>query len=76
MGTLQDTRLQGCVLEIPLPLGQGMVPERPSVLCELWSNRVVYLRLVIVCAVRDVGRAREARVHQVLCETGKWCGDI
>jgi len=53
-----------------------MVPGRLLVLCELRSKRVVYLRLVIVHAVRDVGRARAARVHQVLCETGKkWCGD-
>jgi len=54
-----------------------MVPARLSDLCELWSKRIVYLRLVIVRAVQDVGRARAERVHQVLCETGKkWCGDI
>ena len=54
-----------------------MVPARLSALCELRSKRVVYQRLVIVRAVRDVGRASAARVHQVLCETGKkWCGDI
>ena len=58
--------MQGGVLELPLPLGQGMVPARLSVLCELRSMRVVYLRLGIVRAVRDVGRARAARVHQVL----------
>ena len=69
--------MHGGVLELPLSLGQGMVPGRLSVLCELRSKRVVYLRLVTVRAVRDVGRARAARVHQVLCETGKkWCGDI
>ena len=69
--------MQGGVLELPLSLGQGMVPAHLSVLCELRSKRVVYLRLVIVRAVRDVGRARAARVHQVLCETGKkWCRDI
>ena len=69
--------LQGGVLELPLSLGQGMVPARLSVLCELRSKRVMYLSLVIVRAVRDVRRARAARVHQVLCETGKkWCGDI
>ena len=39
--------LQGGVLELPLSLGQGMVPAHISVLCELWSKRVVYLRLVI-----------------------------
>jgi len=60
--------LQGGVLELPAHI---------SVLCELRLKRVVYRRLVIVRAVRDVGRARAARVHQVLCETGKkWCGDI
>ena len=65
------TYLQGGVLELPLSLGQGMVPAHLSVHCELWSKIVVYLRLVSVRAVRDVGRARAARVHQVLCETGK-----
>jgi len=69
--------LRGGVLELPLFLGHWMVPARLSVLCELRSKRVVYLRLVIVRAVRDVGRARAALVHQVLCETGKkWCGDV
>jgi len=69
--------LQGGVLELPLSLGQGMVPARLSVLCELRLKRVVYLHLVIVRAVRDVARARVACVHQVLCETGKkWWGDI
>ena len=34
-------------------LGQGMIPARLSVLCELRSKRVVYLHLVIVRAVRD-----------------------
>ena len=48
-----------------------MVRGRLSVLCELRSKRVVYLRLVIFRAVRDVGRARAVRVHHVLCETGK-----
>ena len=68
--------MQGDVLELPLSLGQGMVPARLSVLCELRSKRVVYLRL-IVRAEWDVGRARAGRVHQILCETGKkWCGDI
>ena len=69
--------MHGRVLELTLSLGQGMIPSRLSVLCELRSKRVVYLRLVIVRALRDVGRARAARVHQVLCETGKkWCGDM
>ena len=69
--------LQGGVLELPLSLGQGKVPACLSVLCELRSKRVVYLHLVIVRAMRDVRRARAARVHQVLCETGtKWCGEI
>ena len=40
--------LQGGVLELPLSLRQGMVPARLSVLCELHSKRVVYLRLVIL----------------------------
>jgi hypothetical protein len=47
--------LQGGVLECPLSLGQGLVPAHLSVLCGLRSKRVVYLRLVIVCAVQDVG---------------------
>ena len=69
--------LQGGFLELPLSLGQGMVPARLSALCELRSKRVVYLHLVIVRAVRDVGRARASPVHQILCETGKkWCADI
>ena len=69
--------LQGGVPELPLSLGEGMVPARLSVLCEVRLKRVVYLHLVVVRAVRDVGRARAARVHQGLCETGKkWCGDI
>jgi len=42
--------VQGGVLELPLSLGQGMVPARLSVLCELRSKRVVYLRLVILTA--------------------------
>jgi hypothetical protein len=68
--------LQGGVLELPLSLGQWLVPACLSVLCELQLKRVVYLRLVIVRAVWDVGRATAARVQQVLCETGKkWCGD-
>jgi hypothetical protein len=75
--TLGHPCWQGGVLELPLSIGQGMVPGRLSVLCELGLKRVVYLHLVIVRAVRDVGRARAARVHQVLCETRKkWCGDI
>jgi len=75
--TSGHTYLQGGVLELPLSLGQVMAPASLSVLCELRSKRVVHLRLVIVHAVRDVGRARPARVHQVLCETGKkWCRDI
>jgi hypothetical protein len=65
--------LQGGVLELPLSLGQEMVPPRLSVVCELRSKRAVYLRLVIFLAVRDVGKARAARVHQVLDETGKKC---
>ena len=40
--------LQGGVLELPHSLGQGMVPVCLSVLRELRSKRVVYLRLVIV----------------------------
>ena len=43
--------MQGGVLELPLSLGQGMVPARLSDLCELRSKRVVYLRLVIVRVV-------------------------
>jgi len=75
--TSGDPCLQGGVLELPLSLGQWLVPARLSVLCHLRSKRVVYLRLVIVRAVRDVGRASAARVHQVLCKTGKkWCGGI
>ena len=69
--------LQGGVLELPLSLGQGMVPACLSFLRELRLKRVLYLCLVIVRAMWDVERARAARVHQVLCETGKkWCGDI
>ena len=69
--------LQGGVLELSLSLGQGMVPPRLSDLCELRSKIVVYLRLVIFIAVRDVGRARAARVLQILFETWKkCCGDI
>ena len=69
--------LQVGVLKLLLSLGQGMVPGCLSVLCELWSKRVMYLCLVIVRAMRDVGRARAAGVHQILCETGKkCCGDI
>jgi hypothetical protein len=69
--------LQGGVLELPLSLGQWKVPALLSILCELGLKRVVYLCLVIVRTVRDVGRARVAHVHQVLCEIRKkWCGDI
>ena len=57
--------MQGGVLELPLSQGQGMVPMYLSVLCELRSKRVLYLRLVIVRAMQDVGRARAARVHKV-----------
>ena len=39
--TLGHPCLQGGVLELPLPLGQGTVPARFSVLCELRSKRVV-----------------------------------
>jgi len=46
--------LQGGVLELPLSLGQRMVPAHLSVLCELRSNRVVYLRLVIVSAAEGM----------------------
>jgi hypothetical protein len=67
--TLGHPCLQGGVLELPLSLGQGMVPARLSVLCELGLKRVVHLHLVIVCVVRDVGTATAARVHQVLCDT-------
>jgi len=75
--TLGHPCLQGGVLELPLSLGQWLVPAHLSVLCELQSKRVVYLRLVIVPAVRDVRRTRAAHVRQILCETGKkWCGDI
>ena len=48
-----------------------MVSAHHPVFCELWSKRVMYLCLVTVCAVWDVGRARAACAHQVLCETGK-----
>jgi hypothetical protein len=68
--------LQGGVLELPLSVGQGMVPAHLSVLCELGLNTVVYLLLVIVRAVWDVRRSRATRVQQVFCETGKkWCRD-
>jgi hypothetical protein len=40
--------LKGCVLELPLSLGEGMVPAHLSVLCKLRSKRFVYLRLVTV----------------------------
>ena len=63
--------MQGGVLELPLSLGQGMVPARLSDLCELRSKRVVYQRLVIVRAMRDVGRARAALVHQVFVKLGR-----
>ena len=36
--TLGHPCLQGGVLELPLSLGQGMVPARLSVLCELRSK--------------------------------------
>jgi hypothetical protein len=71
--TLGHPCLQGGVLELPLSLGQGMVPARLSVLCELRLKRVVYLTLAIVRDMWDVGRGRAVRVHQVLCETGKKC---
>jgi len=54
VGKLRDTRLQGGILELPLSLGQGMVPAHLSVLCELQSKRVVYLRLVIVRAAEGM----------------------
>jgi len=46
--------LQGGILELPLSLGQGMVPAHLSVLCELRSKRVVYLRLAIVRAAEGI----------------------
>jgi hypothetical protein len=46
--------LQGGILELPLSLGQGIVPAHLSVLCELRSKRVVYLRLVIVHAAEGM----------------------
>jgi hypothetical protein len=52
---LRDTPcLQGGVLELPLSLGQGMVPAHLSILCELRSKRVVYLRLVIFSAAEGM----------------------
>jgi len=46
--------LQGGVLELPLSLGQGMVPGHLPVLCELRLKRVVYLRLVIISAAEGM----------------------
>ena len=48
-----------------------MVPVRLSVLCELRSKGVMYLRLVIVCAVRDVGRARAALCIKFCVKLGR-----
>ena len=45
--------VQGGVLELPLSLGQGMVPARLSVLCELRSKRVVYLRLFLTAEQKE-----------------------
>jgi len=46
--------LQGGILELPLSLGWGMVPVHLSVLCELGSKRVMYLRLVVVRAAEGM----------------------
>jgi len=46
--------LQRGILELPLSLGQGMVPAHLSFLCDFRSKRVVHLRLVIVSAAEGM----------------------
>jgi len=70
---------QGGVLELPLSLGQGMVPAHLSVLCELRSKRIVLLlvpqkewRLSVVTNMLQEAESNENFMGQIITGDETW----